>query len=185
MVQQINCLALSIRDFPAALLRSITVLSGRCLYRALKSRCRLTDAQTTDAQQPWQILKLMLKFLSELFSACRRRPELVSLGCPRVAARCLAGAPPLFSSIWPRFSIFSSIWPRFSIALLLFSSIRVENLTVPSSEISTCGVVPRMPMVATGVSIFISPVFATLPAMNVNVPLDRLKNVDFGLPFGL
>ena len=45
------------------------------------------------------------------------------------------------------------------------------------------GVVPRNFMVATGVSIFIPPV-ATLPAMNVNVPLVRLNRVEFEVPFG-
>src|SRR4029434_3508028 len=50
--------------------------------------------------------------------------------------------------------------------------------------ISTCGVVPRTPMVATGVSIFISPVLAILPATNVNVPLVRLNNVELDFPFG-
>ena len=57
-------------------------------------------------------------------------------------------------------------------------------MTVPSSEISMCGVVPRTPMVATGVSIFMSPVFAILPATKVNVPLDQLNNVELDFPFG-
>jgi hypothetical protein len=69
----------------------------------------------------------------------------------------------------------------FSIAFL--SSMSVEK-TVPSSRISTCGVVPRIPMVATGVSIFISPVFATLPAIKVKVPLVRLIRTEFDEPFG-
>ena len=69
----------------------------------------------------------------------------------------------------------------FSKTLVLPSSISVENLADPSSAISTCGVVPRMPMVATGVSTFMSPVFATLPATNVNVPLVRLNKVAVGL----
>ena len=60
----------------------------------------------------------------------------------------------------------------------------VENLTVPSSEISTRGVVPRTPMVATGVSTFISPVFATLPATKVNVPLVKLNKVVLDVLFG-
>jgi hypothetical protein len=30
-----------------------------------------------------------------------------------------------------------------------------------------------------------SPVLATLPAMNVNVPLERVNNVEFAFPFGL
>ena len=41
-----------------------------------------------------------------------------------------------------------------------------------------------MPMVATGVSILISPVFAMLPATKVNVPLVRLSRVEFDFPFG-
>ncbi len=51
----------------------------------------------------------------------------------------------------------------------------VENLTVPSSEISTRGVVPRTPMVATGVSTFMSPVFATLPATKVKSSLGQIE----------
>ena len=72
--------------------------------------------------------------------------------------------------------------PSFSIALL--SSMRVEKATVPSSRTSTCGVVPRIPMVATGVSIFMSPVFATLPAIKVKVPLVRLIRLEFDELFG-
>ena len=72
--------------------------------------------------------------------------------------------------------------PSFSIAFL--SSMRVEKATVPSSRTSTCGVVPRIPMVATGVSIFISPVFATLPAIKVKVPLVRLIRLEFDELFG-
>ena len=49
---------------------------------------------------------------------------------------------------------------------------------------STWGMVPGKPTVATGVSIFMSPVFATLPATNVNVPLVRLKKVELDFPFG-
>ena len=41
-----------------------------------------------------------------------------------------------------------------------------------------------MPMVATGVSIFMSPVFAILPATKVNVPLVRLNKVELDVPFG-
>src|SRR6476620_9309224 len=74
--------------------------------------------------------------------------------------------------------------PGFLATLLLPSSIRVENLTVPSSEISTRGVVPRIPMVATGVSTFILPVFALLPATKVNVPLVRLNKVELDVAFG-
>src|SRR6266566_4252094 len=70
------------------------------------------------------------------------------------------------------------------VTLSLPSSIRVENLTEPSSEISTCGVVPRMPIVATGVSIFMSPVLAILPATNVNEPLVKLNSVELDFPFG-
>ena len=46
------------------------------------------------------------------------------------------------------------------------------------------GVVPRIPIVATGVSIFMSPVFAILPATKVNVPLVRLTKLEFEFPFG-
>src|SRR5215475_9140273 len=74
--------------------------------------------------------------------------------------------------------------PCRSVTLSLPSSMRVENFTVPSSEISTRGVVPLMPMVATGVSTFMSPVFAILPATKVNVPLVRLSRVEFDLLFG-
>ena len=46
--------------------------------------------------------------------------------------------------------------------------------------VATCSiaypVVPRMPMVATGVSIFMSPVWATLPATNENEPSTRLTS---------
>src|SRR6476661_3993050 len=72
----------------------------------------------------------------------------------------------------------------FSVTLSLPSSMRVENFTEPSSEISTRGVVPLMPMVATGVSTFMSPDFAILPATKVNVPLVRLSRVEFDLLFG-
>ena len=68
--------------------------------------------------------------------------------------------------------------------MAFLSSIRVENATVPSSRISTCGVVPRIPIVATGVSTFISPVFATLPAIKVNVPFVRLMRVELFDPLG-
>src|SRR5436309_4712715 len=43
---------------------------------------------------------------------------------------------------------------------------------------------PRIPMVATGVSTFMSPVFATFPAMKVNVPLAKLMNAELEVPFG-
>ena len=46
------------------------------------------------------------------------------------------------------------------------------------------GVVPRIPIVATGVSTFMSPVFAMLPATKVNVPLVRLSKLEFDFPFG-
>ena len=39
-------------------------------------------------------------------------------------------------------------------------------------------------MVATGVSIFISPVFATLPATKVKVPLVRLIRLELDVLFG-
>jgi hypothetical protein len=39
--------------------------------------------------------------------------------------------------------------------------------------------VPRIPMVATGVSSFISPVRATWPATKLNVPLTRLTTAEF------
>jgi hypothetical protein len=58
-------------------------------------------------------------------------------------------------------------------------SISVENFTVPSSPISTRGVVPRMPIVATGVSTFMLPVFAILPARNVNAPFASEKSIAF------
>src|SRR4029077_2174628 len=74
--------------------------------------------------------------------------------------------------------------PAFSKTLSLPSSRSVENFTVPSSEISTCGVVPRMPIVATGVSTFMSPDFAILPATKVKVPFVRLSKVEFDLLFG-
>ena len=64
----------------------------------------------------------------------------------------------------------------FCVTLSLPSSMRVENFTEPSSEISTRGVVPLMPIVATGVSTFMSPDLAILPATKVNVPLVRLSN---------
>jgi hypothetical protein len=60
-----------------------------------------------------------------------------------------------------------------------FFSISVENLTVPSSKISTRGAVPRMPNVPTGVSTFMSPVCATFPAMKLKVPLVRLTRLEF------
>ena len=41
-----------------------------------------------------------------------------------------------------------------------------------------------MPIVATGVSIFMSPVFATLPATKVKVPLVRLNKVELDVLFG-
>src|SRR6478672_6585300 len=71
-----------------------------------------------------------------------------------------------------------------SVTLSLPSSMRVENFTEPSSEISTRGVVPLMPMVATGVSTFMSPLLAILPATKVNVPLVRLSRLEFDLLFG-
>src|SRR5262245_10472320 len=135
-----------------------------------KARTRGLDVQNAGwpgsraAQQPRQILKFISKFLSRLLSACCRDDDCA-------AWRCLAGAPRFFSS-------------SFSVTLALFSSIRLENLTVPSSEISTCGVVPRIPMVATGVSTFISPVLAMPPATKVNVPLERVNRVEFDFPFG-
>jgi hypothetical protein len=67
---------------------------------------------------------------------------------------------------------------------LYFSSTSVENLTSPFSKISTRGAVPRIPIVPMGVSTFMLPVCATLPAMKVNVPLVRLSRVEFELPFG-
>jgi len=61
----------------------------------------------------------------------------------------------------------------------------VENLTVPSSEnfdsVAWC---LELPMVATGVSTFISPVFATLPATKVKVPLVRLNKDPLDVLFG-
>src|SRR5262249_399097 len=65
-----------------------------------------------------------------------------------------------------------------------FCSIRVENLTEPSFKISTRGAVPRIPMVATGVLTFMLPVWATSPAINVNVPLVRLIRLALEWPWG-
>src|SRR5580658_4105295 len=67
---------------------------------------------------------------------------------------------------------------------LYFCSTSVENLVVPSSEISTRGAVPLIPIVPTGVSTFMSPVCATLPAMKVNVPLVKLIKLEFECPLG-
>lgn len=60
-----------------------------------------------------------------------------------------------------------------------FCSMSVENLTEPSSMISTRGAVPRIPMVPTGVATFMLPVCEMLPAMKVNVPFARLSSVEF------
>ena len=47
---------------------------------------------------------------------------------------------------------------------------------------STCTAVPRMPMVATGVPTFMSPVCATSPAMKVIEPCTRLMSAEFAEP---
>src|SRR5689334_20874285 len=54
-------------------------------------------------------------------------------------------------------------------------STSTENLVGPlTDEISTSTAVPRIPMVATGVSTRMSPVFATLPATKLMVPWTML-----------
>src|SRR4051794_40631034 len=88
----------------------------------------------------------------------------------RSALRCRGGA-----TAGPAFRFMTASLP---------SSIRVANLTVPSSEISMWGVVPRIPNVATGVSTFMLPVLATLPATKVKVPLVKLIRVELSLPSG-
>ncbi len=55
----------------------------------------------------------------------------------------------------------------------------VENLTEPSFKISTWGVVPRMPIVPTGVVTFMLPDWAIVPAIKVNVPFVRLIRLEF------
>ena len=51
-------------------------------------------------------------------------------------------------------------------------------------SISTRTAVPRMPMVATGVSTFMSPCFAVSPATNVMVPATKLSSDELFDPFG-
>ena len=68
--------------------------------------------------------------------------------------------------------------------VLYFSSTSVENFTEPSFKISMRGAVPRIPIVPTGVSTFMSPVLAMAPAMKVNVPVVSLNSVEFEWPFG-
>ena len=53
-----------------------------------------------------------------------------------------------------------------------------------SKSISTSTAVPRMPMVATGVSIFMSPCLAVWPATNEIVPDTRLISVELSDPLG-
>ena len=65
-----------------------------------------------------------------------------------------------------------------------FCSISVENLTEPSFEISTRGAVPRIPIVPTGVLTSMLPVWATSPAMKVNVPLVKLIRLELEWPWG-
>ena len=51
-------------------------------------------------------------------------------------------------------------------------------------SISTSTAVPRMPMVATGVSIFMSPCLAVSPATKVMVPATRLSSEELFDPLG-
>ena len=53
-----------------------------------------------------------------------------------------------------------------------------------SKSISTSTAVPRMPMVATGVSTFMSPFLAVAPATNEIVPATRLSSDLLSDPFG-
>ena len=53
-----------------------------------------------------------------------------------------------------------------------------------SKAISTRTAVPRMPMVAVGVSTFMSPCFAVAPATNEMVPCTRVSNEELLAPFG-
>ena len=50
------------------------------------------------------------------------------------------------------------------------------------AETSAFTAVPRMPMVATGVSTFMSPVLATWPATKLKVPCTRLMLAELLLP---
>ncbi|GBE44282.1 hypothetical protein BMS3Bbin10_02373 [bacterium BMS3Bbin10] len=61
----------------------------------------------------------------------------------------------------------------------------MEKSTWPVFEsMETVGEVPRMPMVATGVWIFISPVGAICPAANTNVPSTSENSMELDFPFG-
>ena len=61
----------------------------------------------------------------------------------------------------------------------------MPNSPEPSTVDSlTIGVVPRMPMVATGVVIATEPVFATWPVMKTNVPCTRLIAIALSLRAG-
>ena len=53
-----------------------------------------------------------------------------------------------------------------------------------SKSISTSTAVPRMPMVATGVSTFMSPFLAVAPATNEMVPCTRLSSDELFDPLG-
>ena len=53
-----------------------------------------------------------------------------------------------------------------------------------SKSISTSTAVPRMPMVATGVSTFMSPFLAVAPATNEIVPCTRLSSDLLSDPLG-
>ena len=64
-----------------------------------------------------------------------------------------------------------------------FGSTITENFVWPLlALISTSTAVPRMPMVATGVSTFMSPVFATCPATKLIEPCTRLISAELLLP---
>ena len=73
-----------------------------------------------------------------------------------------------------------------------FGSTRIRNDTggaTPgwgmSKSISTRTAVPRMPMVAVGVSTFMSPFFAVAPATNEMVPCTSVSNEALFDPVGL
>src|SRR5262249_1346028 len=113
-------------------------------------------------------------------AVCQHDPQIVRLG---LWSPC-AGSHRTFEGRFAaalRPCLFPAPLPM---TLSLPSSMRVVNLTDPFSEISTWGVVPRIPIVATGVSIFMSPVFAIFPATKVKVPLVRLNRVELDFPFG-
>src|SRR5262249_7577908 len=130
---------------------------------------RMCGLHTTTAhQQPrhnlYSMLIIFLKASSSSLDA--------SVGVKALFGRC-----PARLLVWTPFDLPTGFG--------LTSSTKVANFTEPSGDISTRGVVPLMPIVATGVSIFISPVFATAPAINVNAPLTREKKLEFDVLFGL